>query len=229
MIMIDNLRAFGLGALCAFCNYNDDHLKKFRLLNSESVMDTISTSDIHQNYIVLPDGRKVPSGSIIQRPLSNLFFQNEFFHHEGVVLGTSKKNEIKILEMNDSPRNGINIVDLNGFLGMYNFSDFLLRHEPNPAIEVSVLLDRAKKYDLDPYNISSLNCIDFAHYLVYEKKKLSFNERQLEVCDIVIKSLKSIITASQYPTKEDFIRQLNKIENRKIELRRKIEEFEKSN
>lgn len=215
-----------LTGLSIFCSYDNKPWAKFVIRNFEPIVDKIP--DIRIPSITL-NGRVLPSGTILQRPLKYLAFPDEFLHHEGVVIGTADNNRVIILEMNDKPRNGVNIVDTRGFLDMYDSSYLIVRSVPSEPIPVSLLLERTKVYDREPYNISELNCVDFAHWLVYGKKKLSFKEKQLEQCGELLNLLKLIITATPPPTKESVQKEFEKFEKRKAELKSELDQFYKEN
>ncbi len=205
-----------------FCFYNDPS-KNLRPFNRKSIIETLP--NVVNNFITLPDGKVVYSGTILQRPLKHLPFPDDFLHHEGVVIGTTAGQEEIILEMNEtSNRSGIHNVSLRNFLNPYGFKNLVVNYEPSTPIDIAVLLSRAKEYDYHPYNVNELNCIDFAKWLVFEEKRFSFKEMQIEKCDVLIAYYKDILSETiELEQKEQTQKELDHIITRKKSLMKEIE------
>lgn len=213
--------------LNSFCFY-DSPLKidtKFSrnsvVVNRKSVIESLPK--IPHDFITLSSGKVVPCGTILQRPLKFLPFPDNFLHHEGVVIGTTASQEEIILEMNDNPNNGINRVDLKGFLSPYDLSHLIINYEPSIPIDKSVLLSRAKKYDFHPYILTEFNCVDFAKWLVFAKRICSFKEKQIEKCDDLILFHKAILSDTlDAKQKSKTLKDLDCVIVRKESLRNEI-------
>ena len=191
------------------------------VVNRKSVIESLPK--IPHDFITLPSGKVVPCGTILQRPLKFLSFQDSFLHHEGVVIGTTANQEEIILEMNDLPNNGINKVNLKSFLSTYDSSHLKINYEPSILIDKSDLLSRAKKIDFHPYILTEFNCIDFAQWLVFAKRSCSFKEKQFEKCDELISLHEAILSDTlDAKQKSKTLKDLDRVIVRKESLRNEI-------
>jgi hypothetical protein len=231
---MNNLMLFSIVGLKAFCFF-EDPMKDLGFLNKNSILDSLP--EIAKNYIVLPGGKLVVSGTILFRPLEYLPIIDDYLHHEGVVIGTTASGEEVILEMNNNNVNdgvnkkttnnsGIQQVTILGFLNTYGYNYLKVGHEPDSPIEVKILKNRAEKYKYTRYNIAKINCIDFANWLVFGEKRFSFKEMQLKKCDDLIGYFNAIVADTHVPSQK-LARQkeLEQIKERKEFLKIEIEQL----
>ncbi|MBL7893863.1 MAG: hypothetical protein JNK50_01125 [Bacteroidia bacterium] len=209
-----------------FC-FHENRFPIFRPFNDP--IDLKSIPHIVDDFIKLPNGSIVQSGTILQRPLEKLPIEHQFLHHEGVVIGTTANKQQVILEMNETQkRSGIHDVNFKGFMLHYSISDLVVRHTPETPISPSLLLERAKKYRTTLYDVTKFNCQDLAHWLVFAERRSFFKEKQLERIDDLIAYFE--LMEKETPSRElkpSLEKDLQSIKSRKAFLKKEIELIKK--
>ncbi len=207
-------------------------IKSLRQTNNRTFVNHLPEFDNNKNHIIA-NGKKVLTGAILKRPLDiiELISSRKPEFHYAVVLGTSQRGEEILIEM--AKGTNINLVTKNGFL-VERFNENQIEIHFNPKTEISreQIIERAKKFQFDDYDLLDLNCKVFVEYLIFDivppKRKLELKKFQLQLCDITISMLKLQLSEPSNDKYKDFLnKEIKDTEKDKKRLLHSIEELKK--
>jgi hypothetical protein len=136
-------------------------IRNIRIQNNLSFATKIP--DFKMDSIIIGD-QKVNVGTVIKRPLA-LPLISKIEYHYGVVLGTTSNGESIIIEMTNN--DNVRLANLKQFLKNYNIGDIII--EPyQPNIKLKDIIERAKNFQFESFNLFDLNCKDFAYFCAYQ-------------------------------------------------------------
>lgn len=185
--------------------------KKMRELNNLSFVNHIPDFNPDINHIFV-NGKKVMLGTIVKRPLDiiPILSSANFEYHYAIVLGTSTQDEEMLIEMTKS-RN-VSIVTKQDFLAnKFTEQQIIIESLPPQNITREVIIEKAKEFQFDSYNLLDLNCKVFVEYVIWNiappQRKLELKKVQLQLCDIAISILELQLAD---PANEEFKASLSK-------------------
>jgi hypothetical protein len=205
--------------------------KKLKQLNKWSFMRQLPVFDEKRNYIVV-NGNNVPIGTILKRPLDIVEAASslKMEYHYSFVLGTSINGSELLLEMTKGK--DVSVITKKEFLvGRFYEHQIEIHTYPLKYMSREMIIERAKKFEFDIYDLFDLNCKVFVEYVILDilppKRVIEWKKFQLIVCDYRIAKLKLYLSNPANVESHDFL--LNKIrdvKNDKKKLSQAIIELE---
>lgn len=200
-------------------------LKEFRRKNNLSFLNDLPDFDNTKNYIIV-NNRKVMAGTILMRPLDliEIISSLKVEYHYAAVLGTSVGGKGILIEMTKG-RN-VNITTKQGFLVNNRFTekDIELFRLPPEGITREQIIERAKAFQYESYDLLDLNCKDFVQNLIWDvplpRRSLDVKKGQLQLCDIHIGFLKIYLSNPENDDYRDII--LDQIKDAEADKKRLI-------
>ncbi len=134
-----------------------------------SNLPTIEVQGINVN------GKFAKTGTIVARTLAKGFFTDLMDeYHYGIVLGTDKNGNEKLIEMTDI-RN-VNILNKNKFIEPHDESHLAIYKIPNNDFTPEEIYEKAERFEYDIYSILNLNCKDFVQYCIYDQEPKRYGD-----------------------------------------------------